>query len=309
MSNIKECFISRHKGGGLVEMDYSQLEIIGLAVLSKDTQLKEDIQSGIDMHCMNAANMYNDTYLHVELIYKNPSHADHSLWKQRRQIAKVFSFQLQYGSGAQNMAESQGVHIKVAEEFIAQYYDRYKGVKKWQDRNIAQVKQYCEPTGKKSKLGFPVNKGYLQSPTGRTYEFIEYDSPEFMKKRGTHTSFSPTQIKNYPVQGFSTGDIVPLALGEIMKYVYMQEIDESILLINTIHDSFIFDVPSQEDFPDLFLHIWNLMKIMKSIYMSANNLWPEVDFDLPLGVDVKTGSNWGNMTKTIIHFSFPQHRK
>ncbi len=80
MSNIKECFISRHKGGSLVEMDYSQLEIIGLAVLSKDTQLKEDIQSGIDMHCMNAATMYNDVYLRARRIYKDTSHADHSLW-------------------------------------------------------------------------------------------------------------------------------------------------------------------------------------------------------------------------------------
>ena len=46
-------------------------------------------------------------------------------------------------------------------------------------------------------------------PTGRQYGF---PSVERMPWGGT--SFS-TQIKNYPVQGFATGDIVPLALSLI----------------------------------------------------------------------------------------------
>ena len=124
MSKIKECFVSRHEDGMIWEMDYAQLEVFGLAVLSKDQQLKDDLKSGIDMHCQNAAKMYGAGYADVKAWYTDPTSAQHKLWKERRSVAKVFSFQLQYGSGARNMAESQGVQVKLAENFIAAYYER-----------------------------------------------------------------------------------------------------------------------------------------------------------------------------------------
>lgn len=304
MSRIKECFTSRYIDGMIIEMDYSQLEVIGLAILSDDKQLKADLEFGLDMHCHNAAKMFNSTYAIVRGCVKDKSHIDHNVWVTRRTMAKVFSFQLQYGSGAQNMADSQGVPKKLAEKFIEEYYNRYPTVKAWQESNLEDVKLYHEPTGNKSVLGYPVNKGYLESPTGRTYEFQEFDSPKFMKDKGIHTSFSPTQIKNYPVQGFSTGDVVPLAVGELIKYLYMNEIDDRILLVNTIHDSIIFDVPDQSSFKEdavsLYEHLGNLKQIMVSIVDSVNNLWPEVNFDLPLSVDVKGGYDWGNMKEFTI---------
>ena len=54
-----------------------------------------------------------------------------------------------------------------------------------------------------------------------------------------------TQIKNYPVQGFATADIVPLACINI--YNLMKEKKVKSLLINTVHDSIIADVyPGEE---------------------------------------------------------------
>ena len=295
MSRIKECFTSRFKDGNLIEMDYSQLEVVGLAVLSNDWQLKDDLRSGKDLHCINCANLHNETYEFVKNEVDNKSEK----WIKLRKEAKPFSFQLQYGAGAKSMAEDNGCTVKFAQKFVDMYYDRYPTVKLWQESNIESVKLYHEPTGKKSTLGYPVNKGYLQSATGRTYQFLEYDAPQFLKDRGQHTSFSPTQIKNYPVQGFSTGDIVPLAVGEVMKYLYMNDIDDKILLINTIHDSILFDIPHEEVFEgtsvNLIEHLGNLKKIMVSISTSVNNLWPEVNFDLPLSVDAEYGPNWGAM--------------
>ena len=278
MSKIKECFVSRFDGGALIEMDYSQLEVIGLAILSGDAQLKADLKSGIDMHSQNAALLFNNSYANVV----NAVGLGLTEWVRKRKIAKVFSFQLQYGSGAQNMADSQGVPKKLAEKFIANYYHQYPGVKSWQENNIETVKRFHEPTGKKSVIGYPVNQGYLCSDTGRTYQFTEFDSPEFMKERGIHTSFSPTQIKNYPVQGFSTGDVVPLAIGELMRYIYMNEVEDEILFVNTIHDSVFFDVDAKVLGKFLIEHLGNLSEIMVSIVDSVNNLWPQIKFDLPL---------------------------
>ncbi len=86
MSDINECFISGHKNS-LVETDYSQLE----------TRLIAGIQCDIDIHCVNAANMYNDTYQRVQRICKDPSHPDYSMWIQRRQIAKARALLSSYG--------------------------------------------------------------------------------------------------------------------------------------------------------------------------------------------------------------------
>jgi len=62
MSKIKECFTSRFEGGKIVEFDYSQLEVIGLAVLSKDPQLMKDLRDGLDLHCVNTASLYQKDY-------------------------------------------------------------------------------------------------------------------------------------------------------------------------------------------------------------------------------------------------------
>ena len=116
-----------------------------------------------------------------------------------------------------------------------------------------------------------------------------------------HPSFLPTQIKNYPVQGFSTGDLVPMAIGEIAKYLYYNKIEKDILLINTVHDSILFDcnhfTANLNDISrsDLFQHLWNLKEIMLSIRDDINFLWPEIDFDIPLAVDATYGKNWGDM--------------
>ena len=53
-----------------------------------------------------------------------------------------------------------------------------------------------------------------------------------------------TQIKNYPVQGFATADIVPIAC--INAYKMMKYSNVKSLLINTVHDSIVVDVHPDE---------------------------------------------------------------
>jgi DNA polymerase I-like protein with 3'-5' exonuclease and polymerase domains len=297
MSNIKQHFVSRFPGGKIVEMDYSQLEVIGLAVLSRDPQLKEDIRDGKDLHCVNTASLYETTYEKVKAAYD----AGDPEWTKKRKTTKPFSFQLQYGAGAKSMAEDNGVELKFAQKFIDNYYGRYPRVKEWQEENIEIVKSSFQPSGTRTKMGYPADYGYFTTGTGRTYQFTEYDAPDFMKERGIHTSFSPTQIKNYPVQGFSTGDVVPLAFGEVVRYIVGNNLDQHLLCINTIHDSILFDVcavgdPSFNNSADLLSDLGNLKKIMMSIPDSINNLWPDIQFDLPLHVDAEWGDNWAEMS-------------
>jgi len=49
MSRIKECFTTRFENGKIVNADFSQLEVVGLAILSLDRQLIDDKGSVLAM--------------------------------------------------------------------------------------------------------------------------------------------------------------------------------------------------------------------------------------------------------------------
>lgn len=283
--SVKNHFTSRFEGGSIVEMDFSQLEIIGLAILSNDKQLKQDINDGLDLHSANTATLFNEDYQFV----CDQVNAGDKRWTAERKIVKIFSFQLQYGAGAKTMAESAGVTINEAKKFIEAYYTRYPGVKAWQEACIDTVHSRAEISTAKTFRGYPAEKSWLLSSTGRWYCFTEHDAPQFMRDKGIQTSFSPTQIKNYPVQGFSTGDVVPLALGRVFRYLLHSGSNELIKHVNTVHDSLIFDVH-----PDLDIEILRDIKmILEELPREINYLWPDVGFDLPLKAGVEMGTSWG----------------
>jgi len=275
MSNIKDYFVSRFENGTLMELDYSQLEVIALAVLSGDENLKADLMSGMDMHRVRAAEMLGVPESRVT--------------EYQRKIAKAFSFQLQYGAQAKSMAEKNGTSVRLAQSFIDSYYTRYWRVKEWQDENIKIVQQSRRPSSRMTKKGMPAGMGYLESETGRKYVFFEEDS-----YRGT--SFSPTKIKNYPVQGFATGDIVPIMLGELLDWSLTCPLE--VLLVNTVHDSVLLDINcSNEDSIKALAR--EAKEELEGVPTKFKDLFA-IDIDLPMKVDVEVGKTWGSMKKLDI---------
>ena len=284
MSKIKECFVSRWGDEGyIMNADFSQLEIIVLAHVTQDKQLADDIQSGLDLHIMRAA----------ELFIKKPSEVTDG----ERKLAKAFSFQLQYGSGAKNMAEKNNVPINLAKEFIDNYYRRYPDVKAWQNEMENQVQKASYPIVAKSPRGYPIRESKLQSKTGRVYTFTEGDAPEFMQRRGKHTSFKPTEMKNYPIQGTATGDIVPMMLGKVYRWLIASEFHEDALLINTVHDSIMLDIRREVCY-DVGVMV---KRIMETAPQEYEDRFGE-RFELPLKVDVTYGPSWAEQPHTIGEF-------
>ena len=274
MSDIKKCFISRWKDKGyIVEADYSQLEVIGLAYLTQDKQLYKDIIDGVDMHAVNAEKLFGKSFTPLQ-----------------RKIAKSFSFQLQYGAGAASMAKSNNVDVKLAKRFIENYYSRYPQVKIWQDSVAEEVRESRKPTGEHTSRGFPKGKGVFRSITGREYVFYEFDNDHYNphNPNSKEVNFSPTQMKNYPVQGFATGDIVPLVIGRLNRILKNNsELSEKCLLTNTVHDSIILDVHE-----DIFEEAVNtVVSVMESAPEFIEETWG-FKFDLPLPVGISYGRNW-----------------
>jgi len=274
---IKDCFPSRFKDGYLLQADYSQLEVIVLAIITGDIQLKHDILSGMDMHTVRAAELFGIP--------------EDAVTKEQRKIAKSFSFSLQYGAGYKSMAAKQGVSEDLAKKFIENYYNRYPQVKEWQEQRILEVKKNRKPTKRKTPKGFPIGVSYYASPTGRRYVFYEQDAPEYMHKYQQFTSFSPTNIKNYMIQGTATADIVPLCMGKLYRELRKNShLVKKALLINTIHDSVMMDVEAKVLKETAVL----TKKVLEGGVEHVKEYF-NMDVDLPLKVDIEVGRTWGSM--------------
>lgn len=267
--SIKDCFVSRYRGGYLVEVDFSQLEVVALAILSKDKQLISDINNGLDMHRVRAAKLFGKEEWEVT--------------QKERQLAKQLSFQLQYGAGAKSMAEKNEVSVDTAKEFIRQYYMRYPQVELWQAEVLAEVQRNRQPSSHRTAKGYPAGIGHHYSPTGRIYTFREYDS----YVEGA-TDFSPTEVKNYPVQGFATGDIMALFRGKVMRSGGV-----AILSVNTVHDSIMFDVPDTR----CVVEVSDLCRrVARELPATIKELW-DIIVPVEFKVECKYGPTWASMSK------------
>ena len=280
MSNIKFCFTSRFEGGKIIEADFSQLEVAGLAIVSGDKTLKQDIRDGIDMHCMNAS------FLH-------PTHSYNTIyegWQSGispyptwRQEAKEPGFLMQYGGRAKLMAKKTGLSEKQCQQFIDNYYTRYRRVKEWQEEVANYVNTHPGDIAGVTPSLVPFMYGSYPSITGRRYLFKAHDHPY----KAGEVNYSPTEMKNYPIQGFSTGDLVPEVLGRLVKHLTENDLLDKILLIGTVHDSIVCDV-HPEWVEGAKVGLKNVME------QAPTWMWERfgINIDIPIKAEIKVADSW-----------------
>ena len=271
-SEIKKIFTSRWgKKGVIIEADYSQLEVICLAFLSGDKQLQEDILLGKDMHKETG-----------KLVFGT------GMSKDERRIVKTINFGLIYGGKAGTLSKQANVSKELAQQCLDAFFTRYPQVKQWQEDTFKQVCLNRTFEGGVSNKGFPAGVSHYESITGRRYTFKEYDKPDWMTWEKANVLFSPQETRNYPVQGFATADIVPMMVGILFKVLKNDERTKyHCLMINTVHDSIIFDC----DLGDLHYS----MRLIKETLEDAPKYIKEklgIDFNLPLKAEVSYGINW-----------------
>ena len=178
-----------------------------------------------------------------------------------RQDAKAHTFKPLYGGVTGTEDEKR---------YYTKFLEKYKDIKTWHDRLQSEAIRY-----KRIKL-----------PTGREYSF------PYAERTPWGGSTYGTQIKNYPVQGFATADIVPLACINIYKL--MKDKGVKSLLVNTVHDSIVADVyPGEDVMSDIFNQgTADVIPALKQYY--------KIDFNVPLDTELKIGNNWLDM-KEVNH--------
>ncbi|MEM7589679.1 MAG: DNA polymerase I [Myxococcota bacterium] len=126
---IRRAFVA-DAGDLLIGLDYSQIELRILAHLSQDPVLMSSFEKEEDVHQRTASEIFGVAMQAVD--------------SKQRSIAKTINFGLMYGMGAFRLSRELQISLTEAKQTIERYYERYKGVARWQQEVIEQAKQTKE---------------------------------------------------------------------------------------------------------------------------------------------------------------------
>ena len=286
-SEVKRMFKSRFGELGLMaEIDYSQLEVVIQGVLSKDVQLRKDLNNKVDFHCKRLSAVLNEDYQHVwDMCHKVKDDS----YKKQRTGAKVFSFRRAYGAGAKTIADGTGLGLDVVEALIRAEERMYPDIVKFDNMLERAINHSRIPIDKKLFLdgvAFSQGEGHWDSPTGTRYVWRENITPVFMHKKGKFTGFSPTERKNYPVQGFG-GEIMQTMLGKVFRYFLSKDMfDGDVLMVNTVHDCMILD-GVEDVLPGVATAVQELMETVPQVFNQAYS--DTLDIDVPFPAEAEVG--------------------
>jgi DNA polymerase-1 len=252
-----------------VEFDYKQLEIRVLALASGDEQLIKDIEAGVDMHTYFASQIFDSPEAEIT--------------PEERRMAKGFSFQLQYGAGANGIARFWDVSKALAEDFIENYYRRYPQIKSWQEEVFKEAQSTLEYTGD-MRDGYSVQRGYIPSiwrdskgaPVTR-YRVLTEQTGKETTWRSHSPTLSHTKSKNYPIQG-AASDILMMMMNRLTGYTA----HTSVTILNTVHDSILVEIPEEET-----KHILDISEVLEGV---PEVLWELFEVDSPVQFPVEWAS-------------------
>jgi len=126
---VRKAFVSRFKGGTLIEIDYSQLEFRVAGILASDSTVKSEVESGFDVHAYTA-----------KVLTDNGEPTE-------RGAAKASTFRPLYG-GTQG-TPAQQIYFK-------EFFDKYRDIFRWHDKLQSEAiisKKVITATGR--QFSFP----------------------------------------------------------------------------------------------------------------------------------------------------------
>jgi DNA polymerase-1 len=237
---IRRAFIPGMKGWILLSADYSQIELRILAHLSKDRNLLRAFEEDIDIHRQTASLIFDIP----------PDRVDHDA----RARAKVVNFGVIYGMGAWGLSQSLQIPQNRAEEFITSYFDKYPGVKSYQEHLIEECREH----------------GYVTTLLSRKRFLPEIDSSNAQVRK-----FAERVAINTPIQG-SAADLIKISMIRIYERMMKEQLKSRMIL--QVHDELVFEVPGEE------------VDAMKSLV--REEMETGLTLDIPLKVSLGTGDNW-----------------
>ncbi|GHT74129.1 DNA polymerase I [Endomicrobiia bacterium] len=182
-----------------------------------------------------------------------------------RTAAKSINFGIVYGMSPFGLAKQLNIPFGQAKEYIDGYFNRYIGTKLWMKQIVEQA----------------LRDGYVCTITGRVRYIHELKSKNVQVRNA-----GERMALNMPVQG-SSADIIKIAMINIYNELKLKGYRSLMLL--QIHDDILFETTVEET--------ENIIAMIKDKMENA------VKLSVPLSVDVKAGTNWGEMKKYDYRFN------
>jgi DNA polymerase-1 len=237
---IRKGFIPE-AGWRFVGADYSQIELRVMAHLSKDPAFLEAFREDRDIHRETAA-----------LIFGVDSGA---VTPRMRDQAKTINFATIYGQGPAALAAQLGIGRGDAREFIADYFERFAG-----------VRDYLEEMKERART-----QGYVETLSGRR-RYI----PEIRAKNPGMRGYGERTATNSPIQG-TAADLIKMAMIRLQPRLLSEYRDRARMLLQ-VHDELLFEVEA-----DLTEEV---SEVVRAEMEGVGEL------DVPLKVDIGTGDSW-----------------
>jgi len=172
-----------------------------------------------------------------------------------RRSAKAINFGLIYGMSAFGLGRQLGIGRNQAQEYVDTYFERYPGVKKYMDTTRTEA----------------ADSGYVETLFGRRLYL-----PDIKSRNAPRRQHAERTAINAPMQG-TAADIIKKAMLKVDAWLQENEFDARMIM--QVHDELVLEVKTQQ------LEAFNAK--LKELMEDAAQL------DVPLVVDVGTGSNWG----------------
>jgi DNA polymerase-1 len=223
-----------------VDADYSQIELRILAHISEDENLINAFINKEDIHKQVASQVFNTPINEVT--------------KEQRSHAKAVNFGIVYGMSDYGLSEEIGVPVKVAKQYIQNYFEKYPKIRKLEDNIIEKAK----------------SEGYVETIYGRKRYIPEINSSSYMVRQ------SGIRIAtNTPIQG-TAADIMKIAMINVANKLEQNKLKAKIVL--QIHDELLIESPIEEK--------EQVMKILKSEMENVAKL------KVPLVAETSEATNW-----------------
>lgn len=190
--------------------------------------------------------------------------------KEGRQGAKAHTFAPMYGGSGKLPAE---------QEYATFFKKKYNGISSTQHSWCLQV----------------MEKGWFTTPYGMRFYW-----PGTRMSRSGYID-NTTAISNYPIQGFATGEIIPIAL----VHFWHRTRHLPIVVWNTIHDSIVSRV--RKDVVEEYKAI-SKQSLTTDVYKFLADVY-NYQFKVPLGVGVKVGKNWGQSKEEHVWSVWPSGKE
>ena len=234
---IRKAFIPENKEFKLTSADYSQIELRILAHVSNDEDMKKAFSNNEDIHTQTAAKVFGLD--------------DRFVTKDMRRAAKAVNFGIIYGISDYGLSEDLSIPIYTAKEYIEEYLNQYKGIKKYMEDIV----------------DFAKKTGYVQTIFGRRRYIPELESKNYIQRE-----FGKRVALNAPIQG-TAADIIKIAMIKVYKELKKRKLKSRLIL--QVHDELVIETHSDE--------VDDIEKILEECMMGAAEL------SVPLEIDVHTG--------------------